>query len=51
MQGFLITCVSLLVGGGLAGATIVGVVNSQTGAPSQSPGDSTDPTLVYGQTE
>ncbi|WP_286674385.1 hypothetical protein [Nocardioides sp. LMS-CY] len=42
---------SLLVGGGLAGATIVGVVNNQTAAPSQSPGDSTNPSLVYGQTE
>lgn len=51
MQAFLITFVSVLVGGGLAGATIIGVVNSQTGTPSKSPGDSTDPTLVYGQTQ
>ena len=51
MQAFLIAAVSVLVGGGLAGATIIGLVNSQTAAPSQSPGDASNPTLVYGETE
>lgn len=37
MQAFLITFASVLIGGGVAGATIVGVVNAQTGPPSNSP--------------
>jgi hypothetical protein len=51
VQAFLITCASVLVGGGLAGATIIGIVNSQTATPSKSPADSTNPTLVYGETQ
>lgn len=49
--GIVVTGVSILVGGGLAGATLVGVVNSQTGTPTESPGDSTNPALVYGSTQ
>jgi hypothetical protein len=40
VQSLLIAIVSVLVGGGLAGATLVGLVNSQTSAPSHSPGNS-----------
>ena len=51
MQAFLIGFASLVVGGGLAGAAMVGLVNSQTGAPSHSPADASQPTLQYGQTQ
>ncbi|MEP9365491.1 hypothetical protein ABLE68_21160 [Nocardioides sp. CN2-186] len=48
MQAILITMVSLVVGGALAGATVVGLVNSQTAAPDKSPIDSSNVTLDYG---
>ena len=50
MQAFLITCASVVIGGGLAGATVVGLVNSQTAPPEQSPGSVSDTTLDYGST-
>jgi hypothetical protein len=51
VQAFLIGGISLLVGGGMAGAAIVGVVNSQTGAPSKSPASVSNPVLNYGETQ
>ena len=50
VQAFLITVASIVVGGGLAGATVVGLVNSQTAPPEESPGDVSNPVLVYGTT-
>ncbi len=37
MPTFLITFVSVLAGGAAAAATLVGVVNAQTGPPGDSP--------------
>ena len=51
MQAIIITFASLIVGGGLAGATVVGLVNSQTAAPEDSPASVSDPVLEYGATE
>lgn len=51
MQAILISFVSVLVGGTLAGATVVGLVNSQTAAPSKSPADVSNPTVSYGSTQ
>lgn len=42
--------VSLVVGGGLAVATLVGVVTSQTSAPEKSPGTVDSPEFSYGAT-
>jgi hypothetical protein len=39
---------ALVVGGAIASATVVGLVSSQQGAPSQSPGSVTEPTIPYG---
>ena len=50
MQAFLIAFVSVLVGGGLAGATVVGLVDSQTSPPAKSPASVSDPNLEYGTT-
>lgn len=51
MQAFLISLVSVLVGSALAGATIVGLVDSQTAAPDKSPADVNNATVNYGNTE
>ncbi|MBZ5736876.1 hypothetical protein [Nocardioides mangrovi] len=51
MQAFLIGIVSIVVGGGLAGATFVGLVNSQTAAPDKSPADVNAPAVDYGNTK
>jgi len=51
VQPFLITFASVLVGGMLAGATVVGLVNSQTAAPAESPANVSNPTLSYGSTQ
>lgn len=51
MQVFIIGTISLLVGGGMAGAAIVGLVDSQTKAPSKSPASVSNPVLNYGETE
>lgn len=51
MQAIIITFASVLVGGGLAGATVVGLVNSQTAAPEKSPANVSNPVLEYGATE
>jgi hypothetical protein len=50
VQAFLIAFVSVLVGGGLAGATVVGLVDSQTAPPDKSPADVSNPVLDYGTT-
>ena len=42
--------VSCLVGGGLAIATLMGVITSQTSAPDQSPGTIQSPEFNYGTT-
>ena len=51
MQALLITFASIVVGGGLAGATVVGLVNSQTAPPEDSPANVSNPVLEYGTTE
>jgi len=50
VQAILVTFASLVIGGGLAGATVVGLVNSQTAPPEQSPGNVSNPVLEYGTT-
>lgn len=42
------TVASLVVGGIVASATIIGVVSSQTGADGASPGDVNNPVVEYG---
>lgn len=50
-MGSIITpIVSLVVGGALATATVVGLVSSQTGAPEKSPGNAISPAVNYGTT-
>ncbi|MDI6908818.1 hypothetical protein [Nocardioides sp.] len=51
MQAFLITFASVVVGGGLAGATVIGLVNSQTAPPDKSPANVSNPVLEYGVTQ
>jgi hypothetical protein len=51
VQAFLIGAVSMVVGGALAGATFVGLVNSQTAGPDKSPADVNAPTVDYGATK
>ena len=51
VQAFLITFASVVVGGGLAGATVVGLVNSQTAPPDRSPANVSNPVLEYGSTQ
>lgn len=51
MQTLLIGGISLLVGGGMAGAAIFGLVDSQTQTPSKSPASVTNPVLNYGETQ
>jgi hypothetical protein len=50
VQSILIAFVSVVVGGGLAGATVVGLVDSQTAPPAKSPASVSDPVLEYGTT-
>jgi hypothetical protein len=51
VQTLIIGGISLLVGGGMAGAAGCGVVDSQTQAPSKSPASVTNPVLNYGETQ
>lgn len=51
MQAFLITFASIVVGGGLAGATVIGLVNSQTAPPDKSPANVSNPVMEYGVTQ
>lgn len=39
---------TIIVGGAVGAATLVGVVNSQTGAPSKSPTSVETPNIDYG---
>lgn len=50
MGSIIAPIVSIIVGGGLAAATLVGVVTSQTSAPEQSPGTINTPEFSYGAT-
>ncbi|MCB0896745.1 MAG: hypothetical protein H6529_06295 [Nocardioides sp.] len=50
MQAFFLILASMLVGGSVATFTVVGLVNSQTAPPDQSPASVSDPTLDYGTT-
>lgn len=51
MGSFVAPIVSCVVGGGLAIATLMGVITSQTSAPDQSPGTIESPDFNYGATE
>lgn len=51
MQTILIVFSSIVIGGGLAGATLVGVVNSQTSPPAKSPTSVNNPVINYGSTK
>jgi hypothetical protein len=51
VQAILITIASVVVGGALAGATVIGLVNAQTSPPDKSPANVSNPVLDYGSTE
>lgn len=51
MRALIIAFASIIVGAGLASATVVGLVSSQTAPPDQSPANVSDPVLEYGATE
>ena len=51
MRSMLITFASVIVGAGLAGATVVGLVSSQTAPPAKSPANVSNPVLEYGSTQ
>lgn len=51
MQAFVVSVVSVVVGGALAGMTVVGLVKSQTAAPDQSPANVSNPVMQYGSTK
>ena len=48
MQTIIGTIVSVVVGAGVATLTLVGVVNSQTGAEGESPANVNQPVVDYG---
>jgi hypothetical protein len=50
VQAFLVSLLSVVVGGTLAGATVVGLVKSQTDPPEQSPANVSNPQIEYGST-
>lgn len=50
MSAFLAPIVSVIAGGVLATVTVIGVVSSQTSAPSESPANVQEPTVDYGST-
>jgi hypothetical protein len=45
------TVVAIVVGGGVALATVIGLVNSQTTAPDTSPTSVNTPAIQYGSTD
>lgn len=51
INSFIGGLVALLAGGTLAGATVFGLVSTQTGGPEQSPVDAEQPFVDYGSTE
>ena len=50
MGTYLAPLVSLLAGGALGTATLMGLISSQTAAPSQSPANAEAPQFDYGNT-
>lgn len=50
MSNIVAPVVSLVVGGVLAVATLMGVISNQTAAPEQSPGTIDTPEFSYGTT-
>jgi hypothetical protein len=46
--GILSTIAAMVVGGSVAAVTVVGLVNSQTAAPDQSPASVNSPAIEYG---
>lgn len=50
MQSIIVTVVSVIVGGGLAAATVLGVVTVQTNPSNDSSGDVNNPVIDYGST-
>jgi hypothetical protein len=50
VQAFLVSVLSVVVGGTLAGASIVGLVKSQTAPPDESPANVSNPVIEYGST-
>ena len=50
VQAFLVSLLSVVVGGTLAGATVVGLVKSQTDPPAESPANVSNPSIEYGST-
>ena len=48
MHPIVLSAVGMVVGGTLAGVTLVGVIESQTDAPGQSPANVSEPIINYG---
>jgi hypothetical protein len=48
VTGFVSILATIIVGGAVGAATIVGLVNSETGAPSESPASVEAPVIDYG---
>ena len=48
MNPIVLSAVGMVVGGTLAGVTLVGVIESQTDAPGQSPANVSEPIINYG---
>ncbi len=48
ISGLVSLIAALVVGGGIGTATLVGVVNSETSPPSQSPASVNEPIVEYG---
>ncbi|QIX26413.1 hypothetical protein ncot_07215 [Nocardioides sp. JQ2195] len=51
MNGIIGGIAALIVGGGLASATVFGVVSSQTGTSGDSPANVNQPVIPYGSTD
>lgn len=50
MGSILGTVAAMIVGGSVAAVTLIGVVNSQTSAPGESPANVNAPVVQYGST-
>ena len=48
MHPVVLSVAGILVGGSLAGVTLVGIIQSQTDAPGQSPANVSQPVIDYG---
>ncbi|MFC4784663.1 hypothetical protein ACT8ZV_09325 [Nocardioides sp. MAHUQ-72] len=51
MHPILLSVVGMVVGGTLAGVTLVGVIESQTDGASNSPANVSEPVMDYGSTQ